>query len=353
MGVASLGIPTRLLKHQFGEQTTLGTAVAATRAIPFSGVPDVDLAYQEATGDFGAIDEVAAPFRQAPNLTAPLTLEQLDYDTVPLLMQALLKGGVTPTGATAKTWVHQAASLTADDFGIFTYEHGASGETDYWDQLIDGVLESGNFTLPDTLGPVSVAAGWRFGDFGLTDSTDKPVSGTVPTAGLTVDNNLIRVFLADAELYIDDAYSGIGGSKVSNALLSGSLNITQTVDQKRTANGSNTRFGLSGYARGPRTIELTLQFEPVTGIIGTGGEIDNWSADTPVNRYIELKFTSPAYITGSTPYSWSLRMPLRFRTRQRTAMNNNVTVTLMGHAFLDADLAYPIRSSVVCALASL
>lgn len=354
MGVASLGIPTRLLKHQFGEQSAIGTAVAATRAIPFSGVPDIDLAYQEATGDFGSIDEVAAPFRQAPELTAPLTLEQLDYNTIPLLMQGLLKGGVTASGAgSAKTWPHQAASLTADDFGIFTYEHGAAGETDYWDQLLDGVLESANFTMPDNLGPLSVATQWRFGDFGLTDSTDKPVQGTVPTPDLTVDNNPIRVFLADCELYIDSTPGNIGTTKISNALLSGSLNITQEVDQKRTANGSNTRFNLSGYARGPRVGTLELQFEPTADIIGTGSEVDDWISDTPVNKYVELRFTSPEIITGTTPYSWSLRFPLRYRTRTRTTRNNNVTVTLQGRWFYDSVLGYAVRSVAVNTLASL
>ena len=354
MGVASLGIPTRLLKHQFGEQSALGTAVPATRAIPFTGVPNIDLAYQEATGDFGSIDEVAPPFRQAPDLTAPLNLEQLDYDTIPLIMQGLIKGGVTASGAgAAKTWTHQAASLTADDFGIFTYQHGAAGETDYWDQLIDGTLESAQFTLPDTLGPLSVATNWRFGDFGLTDSTDKPVSGTVPTTGLTVDTDPKRVFLADAELFIDDAYTGIGGTKISDALLSGSLNITQEVDQKRTANGSNSRFALSGYARGPRTIELELQYEPVSGVVGTGSEVDDWSDDSVISRFVELRFTSPEFVTGSTPYSWSVRMPLRYRTRTRTSRNNNVTVTLMGRAYYDDDLGYAFRSVAVNALASL
>ena len=354
MPVASLGIPTRLLKHQFGEQTTFGTPVAATRAIPFTGEPDIDLNYQDATGDFGSIDEVARPFRQAPNLTAPLTLDQLDYDTIPLIMSGLIKGGVTATGAgTAKTWTTQAASLTADDFGIFTYQRGATGESDYWDQLWDGVLESANFTMPADLGPVSVATQWRFGDFGMTDSTDQPVSGTVPTTGLTVDDAPVRVFLADCELYIDDAYTGIGTTKISDSLLSGSLNITQTVDQKRTANGSNTRWALAGYSRGPRTIELQLQFEPTTDIIGTGSETDKWSDDSIQDRFVELRFTSAEIITGSTPYSWSVRMPLRYRTRTRTTNNNNVTVTLMGRAYYDADLGYAFRSVAVNALASL
>jgi hypothetical protein len=354
MGVASLGIPTRLLKHQFGEQSALGTAVPATRAIPFTGVPDIDLAYQEATGDFGSIDEVARPFRQAPELTAPLTLDQLDYNTIPLIMQGLIKGGVTASGAgTAKTWTHQAASLSADDFGIFTYQHGAAGESNYWDQLIDGVIESANFTLPDNLGPVSVSTQWRFLDFGMTDSTDKPVSGTVPTAGLTVDNDPVRVFLADAELFIDDTYTGIGSTKISDALLSGSLNITQETDVKRTANGSNTRFAASGYARGARTITLELQFEPTDDIIGTGSEVDKWSSNTIVDRFVELRFTSPEIITGSTPYSWSLRGPMRYRTRQRTTHNSNVTVTLNGRWFYQDDLGYPFRSVAVNTLASL
>jgi hypothetical protein len=80
--------------------------------------------------------------------------------------------------------------------------------------------------------------------------------------------------------------------------------------QKRFANGSNTRFQLSGYGRGGRQIDVTLRVAKTTETIAERAAIDSTSAPGPL-RYIELRSTAPDIITGTTPYSQSIRVPVR------------------------------------------
>jgi hypothetical protein len=76
-------------------------------------------------------------------------------------------------------------------------------------------------------------------------------------------------------------------------------------------------------------------------------------SSTPVKRYVELRFTRPApFITGSTPYSWSLRLPLYYTTREEVDSNGNTNIALTGTVVYDADLAYAIRSVTVNSLAT-
>ena len=114
----------RLRKHQFGRQSVLGTKVAATRAYPFKGTPDVELNWTDPDIDTGSIDPVAAPSRMAPTLGASLTDPQLAYDNIPLLLSMFFGGGVSPTGGPAYTWSYAPASATVDDQDVATYEFG-------------------------------------------------------------------------------------------------------------------------------------------------------------------------------------------------------------------------------------
>ena len=97
----------RLRKHQFARQSSFGHKVAATRAYPFKGVPDVDLSWTDPDIDTGSLDPTAAPHREAPKLGASLTDPQLAYDNIPLLLSGFFGGNVEPVGGgTAKTWTY-------------------------------------------------------------------------------------------------------------------------------------------------------------------------------------------------------------------------------------------------------
>ena len=179
------------------------------------------------------------------------------------------------------------------------------------------------------------------------------VTGTVPTTGLSVDSDPAWVYMAHCELFIDDAYTGIGTTKISDALHSMELNITNNFDLKQFANGSNTAFQLRGYGRGEQEISLSLQFAKTSATVGTGSESDDWMSTDATKRFVELRFTSPVTAQASTPHSLSIRLPLRYSTRTDGEIGGNTTVTLEGVAYYDSDLGYAIRAVTVNQLASL
>lgn len=361
MPVATPGL-VRLRKHQFGRQTTFGTPVAAVRAYPFGGTPDVNLNWTDPEGDFGSLDPIAAPTRGAEELTAALTADRLYYNDIPLMMSGMFGDAATASGSgTSKTWVHQPASLTSDDLDLHTYEFGddldgTGSKPNDWFQFGDGLLESLTFNAPEGLGALSAEMAWRFGLVryeGATESALQP-DPAVPTGSLTVDDEGVPVYLGDAVISIDSAYDDIGTTAISDALHSFSLAISQELDMKRFANGSG--FDLSGYGRGARLIELSCQWAKTSDTVGTGSESDAWFSTTAVNRFVDITFESTAVAeTGSpdVPYSWTLQMPLRYYTREDGAVGQNSTITLLGRAFYNSDLGFPFKSTVVNTLASL
>jgi hypothetical protein len=76
--------------------------------------------------------------------------------------------------------------------------------------------------------------------------------------------------------------------------------------------------------------------------------------DIPVpERFIELRTTSPEIITGSTPYSQSIKVSCYLISRSDGEIGGNTTITLTYRGRYDSDLGYVIRTDVVNTLASL
>ena len=335
----------RLRKHQFGRQAIFGTKVAATRAYPFSGTPSVELNWTDADIDVGSRDVVAPPQRSVPELTASLSDPSLAYNNLPIMMCAFFGGAESPaTVGAAETWTHEPASLTVDEPDVFTYEFGDDVLTD-WYQLGDGILESVEFTGPDGLGPLSASMSWRFASVASSGSTDSPDVPAVPTGGLNVSTTDKIVYLKDGEIRIASTYAGLAAGKVSDALHSMVLRLSQEVDVKRFANGAQT-FDADAYGPGKRSIELECTFAKTSDIVGVGSESDAWMSDDSVNRYVQLVFTSTAMADGATPYSWTVTMPMRYYTRTEGEIGGNTTVVLTGHAFYDPVEMTGVFSSV-------
>jgi len=345
---------TRLRQHNFGRQAALNTKVAAKRAYGFAGVPTPNRNWTDPEVDTGSIDPVVTPFLGAPDITASLTDPRLAYNTLPLLLSGIFGGGVTPSGGgTAKTWDFAPASAAPlDDDDTYTYEFGDDVLTD-WYQFGDGILESLEITGPEGLGVLTTSMTWRYGSFSSTGSTDNPVTGTVPTPGVTPDINEVVVYLKDAGIYIADDPYDLPTSQISDALHSFVLRIGQARDQKRFANADQS-FDIDAYGRGARTIELECTFAKTSDTVGTGSDSDAWMSNEAVNRYVSLVFTSTAVAqTPSTFYSWTFSMPMRYYTRTEGAVGGNTVIVLTGHAFYDADTFNGVfTSSVVNTLAN-
>ncbi len=326
----------RARKHQFGRQAVMGTPVAASKAYGFKGVPSVNLTWTDPDVDTGSIVPTVAPQRGIPDLTAALTSPQFDYDSLSLALCAVFGGHVVPTGGPAFVWEHEPSAVAPlDPVDLFTYEFGDDVTSD-WYQLSDGLLESFELTGPEGLGAMTASMTWRFGSVRSTGSTDDPVVGTVPTPGLDVDTNPPIMYLKDMGIYIADAVAGLSAGQILNALHTITVTITEELDQKRYANADQS-FDIDAYGRTGYNIVVACTFAKTDDTVGTGSESDAWMSDDAVNRYMRLAWTSVPFVTGSTPYSEILDMPVRYYTRTEGEVGGNTVIVLEAHAFYDPD----------------
>lgn len=330
---------TRFRRHQWGKQSSFSSNTTATRRMPWRGAIEVDPARTDPDVDVGSLDPILAPFLGPQTVTAGMEITAFAYDDAPYFWASLVKGGVSPTGATTKTWTFQAASLTADDFDYFTDEWGDDVTSDY---IIagSGVADGGEIGFGDDLGVFTGSLDMIYARAQL---------GTGPTGGLTVDDTPQWVYGAHTEVYLDSVFGSIGTTKLTDAVHGATVRITNNLDQKRFANGSNTAFQLSGYGRGAREIEVELVLAKTTATVAEFVTLD----DSPVpERFIELRTVSPETI-GGTSYSQSIRLPGHLVSRSDGELGGNATVTLTYRGRYDSDLGYALRVVVVCGLASL
>ena len=332
MAVAGL---VRLRKHQLARQDTFGTVVAATRAYPFTGVPSVDLEWTDSEVDTGSIVTTIAPTRGPGTFEASLEAPQLNYNDLPLMLEGVFGGNVNPTGGVIETWVHNPSAVAPlEDASLFTYEFFDDTSADEADQLGDGIIDSLEITGPEGLGALTASMSWRFGSARNKSSTDSPVVGTVPTPGLDVATSDTIVYLKDMGLYIASSAATLAANQVMNALHTFSLTITQENDDKRFANATQS-FDVSDRSRTGYAIELAMTLAKTDDTIGTGSESDAWFSDDAVDRYVRLDFISTDIISGATPYSWRVDMPMRYYTREHAESNGNAVLVFTGHAFYD------------------
>jgi len=329
---------TRFRRHQVGKQSSFTSNTTATRRLPYRGAIVVDPARTDPDVDVGSIDTVMAPFNGAKEVTG--TWEgNLAFNDASYLWSGLIKSGVTPVGATTKTWTYTASSLTADDFEYFTDEWGDDASSDY---IIGGggVLDSLELGFGEDLSAFTVSANLFYRDAQL---------GTGPTGGLTVDADPEWVYGADTVIYMDTVPGSIGTTPIASAVHSATFRVNSNLDRKRFADGSNTRFQLAGYGRGGREIEFEIQLAKTTQTIAEFVTLD----DTPVpSRYFDIKTTSTELISG-TPNSQSIRFPARLISRSDGEIGGNSTVTLTYRGFYDSTLLYALKVVVVNSLAAL
>lgn len=332
---------TRFRQWAFsGAQSGHGTGSTPIGTVPWRGTPDLNPNWTDIEDvDTGSIDPVLSQYRTAHDITA--TLEgPADFDSLVLPLNAGVRGAVTPTGAgAAKTWTHTALSLTATALDEISASWGDDfGQDDL--RFRDGIVEQIELSFDEGLGPWRISTQWRFG------YVDPFV--TKPT-GLTLASNLPLIFGADTALYIDATGAGIGVTQISQALHMARIRIANTIDVKRFADGSNSRFAVAGYGLAGRTIEAEFNFAKTTAVAGySASELRNVLNQDPVTRYLKLGVISPALIpTTATPYSLDLRLPLQWTKPGWGERGNNSMVTLSGRAQWDAGLAYAIKSVIV------
>ncbi len=328
----------RQRRWQFGKQTVHGTGVTPTRAIAQSGTLEINPNWTDQTeADVGSIDPVLPAYRTATDVTSSLTAS-LTYDDLPLYFAAAVRGGQSSvTSSSTYQWTHQSLSTTATTLDEFTVEWGDDVPSDGM-RARDGIIESLELSFDESLGPWQVATGWRFG---YADT------GVTLTSGLSVGSNLPLVFGGDTKLYIDSTSGGIGSTAIVDALHRASISISNSIDVKRFANGSNSRFAVAGYGLTQREITASFTFAKTSQTVGLASEAAKWLSADPTNRYLKLEAISQSNISGAIPYSWDLRLSGTWRTRTDEAVGGNAVVTLELTGRYDAGLGYAIRSYVV------
>lgn len=340
MTVTALPGNIKLRQFQLGAESTFGTAVAATRCLPWKFAPSVDPHWTSPDIDAGSLDPLVLPYRQAIDVTGQ-TSGDLAFNDLPYLWTGATKV-ITPTGAgAAKTWTAVPAYASQDAFQLFTAEWG--DETGDQFQYLDGAIDKLSLTWPENMGPVSHSADWRF------NTVNYPVART---AALVTDPIPVWMYGADTALYIDDTAGGIGGTQVVNGLHGVAVSISNNLDVKRFMNGSNTRFQASGYGRGARMLETTFTFAKSSTALA---EAAKFLAASATERFVSIKTVSPELIPSvATAFSHDLRFSGFWYTRaEGTYANSNTTIQLVCRHRVNGTLAYPFSAVTVCGLASL
>lgn len=323
----------RLRSFQVGKETTFGTPVAATRRMSGRFTPTVNPNWTNPDVDTGTIDPAQAPYRTGIDLTGQYVGPATFNDCVNLYAP-LLKGGVTPTGGPAYVWDFQPASTSADAYEILTAEWGDEVTGDEW-QFGSGIVDQLQIAFPQDLGPAVMTADWRFANYTYPHTI---------TGALAVEPAPAYIYAADTTLYIDNAAGSIGDSPLTNSLHDASITIAANTDVKRFMNGSNTRFNLSGYGRGARTLESTFTLAKTTASLI---EFANFLNAAPTERFVSLDTTSAAFVTGTTPYVHRIRFAGYWYTRTESTVNGNSVAQLVcRHIYDPAVTGGPIRVMV-------
>lgn len=330
----------RFRKHNVGKQAAFASNTGGVRRLPYRGAIEVNPNRETPDVDTGSLDPTLAAYLGAQEITASWE-GKAAYNDLPYIYALGVKGGVTPTGATAKDWVFQAASLTADDFDYVTDEWADDVESD---SIVagGGVIDSWSLEFDDELAALDVSADLIYA---------RATFGAGLTGGLTVDSSPNWVYGAHTQVLMDSAAGSIGITPIADAIHGVEFSVNNNLDQKRFANGSNAGFNLAGYGRGGREIELVLTLAKTTATIAEAQTLD----DSPVpTRYFDIKTTSTESITGTaTPFTNSIRIAAELTEREDDEINNNSVIKLTYRGKYDSTLGYALRCEVVCETASL
>lgn len=319
----------RFRAFQLGVETTFGTPVPATRRMPWRFAPTVNPNWTTPDVDTGTLDPAIAPFRTAVDVTGQST-GPLAGEDAQVLWAALLKGGVSPTGPTdsAYTWQFSPAATSQDPFEIFTGEWGDDTTDEF--QYGSGVLDALQLTFPQDLGPIQHQGDWRF----ATVDYPNPLTG-----GLDVERDPSWLYAADTELLIDDVAGSIGITRLTDTMHDATIQISNNLDVKRFANGSNANFAVAGYSRGMRTMQTTFTFaKSVAGL----NEVAKWLNAAAQERFVVLNTTSRKLIGATSTFQQRIRFAGFWFTRSEAEVGSNSAVQLVCNHIYDPDLVAPI-----------
>jgi hypothetical protein len=254
---------------QYGKETTRGTAVAATKIWPGqTGTKlgnDTKLAFIEEQQNVRTLNRRVMPYQKLYRNN--LTTQHTTFQQMLFPLSCGLKGSVTPvlqtTGQGDYLWDFTPSLTATNAPHAATIEIG--DDVQFWEAeycMFDKISLSGSIDQEGGDAPVSLDAGF----FG------RQLTSTTKTGALSLaTGEVMNAKLA--RLYLDTAWSGIGGTELSNLLRSFQIEIITGL--KPDSTGSANKY-FNSYKEGviavmgSFTIEAGTTANTILGLLQAG-----------------------------------------------------------------------------------
>jgi hypothetical protein len=317
-------------KWQFGVETVAGTPVAATYNPLVQGNPTPNVEYEEIPHDPNQFESMVLPVKIGEDFTLPLTGAAL-FQTLPFWFLGIIKGGVTPTGGSAKTWTF-TPNQTADDLDTYTAEYGSNIQA--WSGSFVTLREM-ELTMPETGGLWEMSIDAMGQSFGSNEFT---ASGSVD-----IDTNPSPLMGAFTKVFVDDTAGGIGTTPLSGVLRRGSIRFAFDAVEKKVMGGTGYQYTAIG--RGQRVTEVTLTFEQDAASMTEVVHFLRAQATSPVMRYIRL--TVDGNVISGGREKLTLDLPGIWTSFGFDEIGQNLVYTLTGRVKYDPTLTYGLKATVI------
>ena len=289
---------------QVGIETTLGTAVAATKQLAdltqFSATPanDVDMS-QRGAGQKIATFGIVGKEMTTIAIGGPLTFDSFAY-----WCNLAFRTGTIGAGGDASTRYHtfDLSQTAQETYSAFTIEHGDSVRA----RKIPGVqLDSLSFTL-DLAGNVAQWSGSGIG-FPLVDGIT--LTGALPFVAVT------PMSPANVDVFLDTTYAGAGGTRLSR-VLKFDFAMSNHWDQFFTLDSTMVRHA-AGMIETPPTIQVKLLLEA-----DSAGMARLTALRAGTSQFVRVKVIGP--VAGSSTQNLQVDMALKISSAGAIEDKNGV-----------------------------
>lgn len=326
---------------QIGKETTKGTRVAATKKLVGQGylTEEIDRYYSNyPRGVRGTVGGDGVAIRKGTRWTweTELNAEEILW---PLHMG--LKGGITASGTTAKTWTFSPELTGAPTLTSATIECIQSdGSTNH-------IVTEAGYALVDTLKldwAMNQVGKMSWSGFARARQSDTPTGSLTPYSSR---EELVTPLLA---VYADTSWAGLGGTALAGVVRSASAEFAfgnapdYTFDQRSDLDFSQHKYG-------PVGLKLNLTME----LNATGAsEFANWRAGT--RRFVRLSQVGSVAEAGTPDILKEVRVDASCRISAAPQFSDDGDfrlVSLQMDAVYDATASKIFEVTAVNLLASL
>lgn len=325
---------------QLGKETTKGTAVAqTTRWIGDCEVDPQEIVVEPRAQNGvllleGHTSDVIVLRHANVKLSADLTFEQFLH-----VLFMNMKGGVTATGAGAdKTWTFNPTYLAEPALDAFTLGLRYSDGTNNFDERVAYLIGRG-FKLSGNIGEIAKVE---------VDAFGRPVETATAITGAIAVPSVNFVPVALGKVYLDSTFGGLGGTQITESIISFNLDFESMAQPKFYIDGrSDKSFTTHGLKRARWALQLEAE-------LNTAINTERAAAQSRAIRYVRLEFVGASL--GGSNYKVTVDLPLRHKMGMYDPngdRDGNQKVTLDMIPAYDSTNSFGMKVTVVNALAAL